>query len=169
MIYTRLDYDLSLLKEIVHLIDRHLDEIIHNATQVDDAESFGYFDSAEHIIGLGFVACQTYMSSVYGYLRIDKQKALSVGPLHSSGQTKVRIINHAANYWKHNNEWSLDNNNKQKKYVEEAFESVGFPVDTDYPLSGVLAEIVFSENAGFEAIIHILELWQKQLQETAKQ
>jgi hypothetical protein len=165
MKYSRLDYGLSLLREIVHIIDQQLDKISYNATQVDDADSFGYFDSAEHIIGLGFVACQTYMSSVYGYLRIDKQKALSIGSLHSGGQTKVRMINHAANYWKHNNEWSPDNNSKQRKYIEEAFESVGFPVNIDYPLSGILAEIALPEDARFEAIIRMLELWRGQLQE----
>jgi hypothetical protein len=162
---SRLDYELSLLREIVLFIDQHLSQIIHNSMQVEDADSFGYFDSAEHITGLGFVACQTYMSAVYGLMGIEKQKALVVGPLHASGKTKVQIINHAANYWKHNNEWTFGHNQKQMKNIEEAFDSVGFPVNTDYPLSGILAEIATPEEARFEAIIHILELWQGKLQE----
>jgi hypothetical protein len=108
------DFDLDLLKQLIRIIDQQLDLISEKATQVDDADSFGYFDSAEHITGFGFVACQTYMSSVYGYLKIEKQKALSIGPFHSSGQTKAHIINHAANYWKHNNEWSLKKSDKQR-------------------------------------------------------
>ena len=164
---SRLDYDLSLLREIAVLLDQQREEIGQAATQVEDADSFGYCDSAEHITGLGFVACQTYMSSVYSYRRMEKPKALSVGPFHASGQTKAQIINHAANYWKHNNEWSLDNNSKQRKHIEEAFESVGFPVNTDYPLSGILAEITDPENARFEAVIRILDVWRSQLQEAA--
>ena len=98
MQYQILDYDLNLLRNLIHIIDQHLEQICNEAVQVEDADSFGYFDNAEHITGLGFVACQTYLSSVCGYLKIDKRKALSVGPLHASGQTKVQIINHAANY-----------------------------------------------------------------------
>ena len=161
------DFDLDLLKQLIRIFDRHLDFIRQKATQGDDLDSFGYFDSGEHITGLGFVACQTYMSSVYGYLRLEKQKALSVGPFHSSGKTKVQIINDAANYWKHNNEWSPEKNEKQRKYIEETFELVGSPVNTDYPLSNVLAEIASPEHAAFELIITILELWRNELLQTA--
>ena len=164
MQYSILDYDLNLLQNLIHIIDQHLDHINKEALQVEDADSFGYFDNAEHIIGLGFVACQTYLSSICGYLKIDKRKALSVGPLHSSGQTKAQIINHAANYWKHNSEWSFDKNSKQKKFVEEAFELIGFPVNTDYPLSGVLTEVVFPDKAAFDPIIKILESWRDDVQ-----
>lgn len=161
-----IDFNLDLLKQLIHIIDQHLDIVSQKAAQEDDPDTFGYFDSAEHIIGLGFVACQTYMSSTYGYLRIEKKKALSVGPFHSSGQTKAQIINSAANYWKHNSEWSLGKSEKQKKFIEETFESVGFPVDTDYPLSGVLTEIVSPEYTAFEPLINILVSWRDELSKT---
>jgi hypothetical protein len=166
MQYSILDYDLNLLRNLIHIIDQHLDHICKEAMHVEDADSLGYFDNAEHITGLGFVACQTYLSSVCGYLKIDKRTALSVGPFHSSGQTKVQIINHAANYWKHNSEWSFDKNSRQRKFVEDAFELVGFPVDTDYPLSGVLTEVAFPDNAAFEPIIKVLESWRTELHKT---
>jgi hypothetical protein len=163
MQYPILDYELEPLKNVVGIVDQHLARIIKESMEVDDADSFGYFDNAEHITGLGFVACQTYMSSVCGNLKIDKQKALSIGPFHSSGQTKVQIINHAANYWKHSNEWSFEKNDKRRKYVENSFELVGFPVDTDYPLSGILTEVVFPEYASFQPIVIFLETWRNEL------
>jgi hypothetical protein len=167
MQFSILDYDLDLLQNLIHIIDQHLDRIIKEAMQVDDPDGLGYFDNAEQITGLGFVACQTYLSSVCGHIKIEKRKALAVGPFHSSGQSKAQIINHAANYWKHNSEWVFDKNNKQKKFVEEAFESVGFPIDTDYPLSGVLTEVVFPDDARFESVIKVLEAWKDGLQKTA--
>jgi hypothetical protein len=163
MRYPILDYDLGLLRELLRLIDRHFDDINQRATQVGDIDGFGYIDSAEHATGLGFVACQTYVSSVYGRLKIDKQTALLMGPRHSSGQTKVQIINHAANYWKHNNEWSLEKNDKQRRRVEDAFKSAGFPVDADNPLLGVLSEITSPDPVAFESILKILELWREEL------
>ena len=166
MSYSILDYDLNLLRNLIHSIDQHLEKIIQASLQVDDADSFGYFDNAEQITGLGFVACQTYLSSVCGYLKIEKGKALSFGPFHSSGQSKVQIINHAANYWKHNSEWVFEKNSKQKKFVEEAFELVGFPINTDYPLSGVLTEVVSPDDATFESVIKVLETWKDGLKKT---
>ena len=161
------DFDLDLLQQLIRIIDQHLDLMAQEAAQEDDPDSFGYFDNMEHITGLGFVACQTYMSSVCGFLRIEKQKALAAGPLHSSGRTKVQIINSAANYWKHNSEWSLEKSNKQRKYIEETFELVGFPIKTDYPLSGMLTELVFPDQAAFQPIIAVLEAWRDELRKNA--
>ncbi len=158
-----LESELEILGKLIDTIDQQLDQICQESTRVDDADSFGYFDSAEHVIGLGFVACQTYMATVYGYLKIEKQKALAAGPRHSGGHTKVQIINHAANYWKHNNEWALDRTTARRQMIEKAFESVGFPVGTEYPLSGVLTEVASPEGAAFQPILQILELWKVEL------
>ena len=158
-----LDYNLEHLRALIIFIDQQLQEVSRKSTEVDDADSFGYFDSAEHITGLGFVACQAYMTAVYGYFRIEKDKALSMGPLHASGQTKVQIINHAANYWKHNSEWSLDRSTRQREIIEKTFESVGFPVDREYPLSGVLTEVASPEVVAFKPVIAVLESWKNVL------
>jgi hypothetical protein len=42
---------------------------------------------------------------------------LQLGPKHSDGNTIVKIINDAANYWKHNNEWSLDKTPKRRELI----------------------------------------------------
>jgi len=157
------DLDLDLLQQLVRIIDQHLEQMAQEAVQVDDPDSFGHFDRMEHLTGLGFVACQTYMSSICGSLRIEKQKALAIGPLHTSGQTKAQIINSAANYWKHNSEWILEKSDRQRKRIEETFDLVGFPINTDYPLSGVLTELVFPELAAFQPIVAALEAWRDEL------
>jgi hypothetical protein len=158
------DYDLELLKDIVGTIDQYLENINQRSTEVDDPDSFGYFDRAEHVVGLGFVACQTYIVAVCGHLGVRKQDAFSFGPKHSSEQTVVQIVNHAANYWKHNSEWAPDKNEKQRKYVEHAFEAVGFPVGTDYPLSGVLTELTYPQTSRFESLVELLINWKNDLE-----
>ncbi|MBT3189595.1 MAG: hypothetical protein HN736_02815 [Anaerolineae bacterium] len=163
MKYNLLICDLNLIKNLIQTIDQPLTQIIQESMQVNDADSFGYFDRAEHITGLGFTACQTYITSVYGYLKIEKRTALSIGPTYSESLMKVQIINHAANYWKYNSEWTFDKNKRQRKYVEDAFETVGFPVSTDYPLSGILTEMASPDSVGFEAIIEMLEIWRDEL------
>ena len=158
-----IETELESLIKLISVIDKHLSEICEKSVEVSDADSLGLFDSAEHAVGLGLVACQTYMAAVYGSLQIEKSRAISFGPKHSGGLTKIQIINHAANYWKHNNEWSLDRTVARRAAIERAFESIGFPVGTDYPLSGVLTELAEPNYASLSPIISILEAWKAEL------
>jgi len=162
-----LDFDLNLLRQLISIIDQHLELMAQESVQVEDADSFGYFDRMEHLTGLGFVACQTYIVSICGSLRIEKRKALAIGPMHSSGQSKAQIINSAANYWKHNSEWILEKSDRQRKRIEESFDLVGFPTNTDYPLSGILTELVYPELAAFQSLIVELKTWRDEIQNIA--
>lgn len=163
-----IEAELQNLAKLISAIDSHLSDICAKSFEVEDADSFGYFDSAEHATGLGLVACQTYMAMVYGTLGVEKRRALNFGPRHPGGLTKVQVINHAANYWKHNNEWALDRTATHRAAIEQAFESVGFPVGTDYPLSGVLTELANPELASLAVVVSILEAWKAELYSSAQ-
>jgi len=151
-------------RELIELIDNRLSRLAMDSTETEIPYELGYFDSMEHLTGLGFVACQTFMAAIYGISKIDKKKALSVGPKHSCGSTIAGITNAAANYWKHNNEWVLDKSPKQRKFIEDAFEDVGFPADTEYPLSGVLTKLSEPNPASFMSVFRKLAVWSKELQ-----
>ena len=162
-----IEYDLELLKELVQLIDQQIEKICQLCSEIDDPDMLGYFDRSEHVTGLGFVACQTFMSSVYGNLGVSKRNALAIGPSHSSGSTKAQIINHAANYWKHNNEWNPNKKDKRQENIEKAFESIGFSVNLDYPLSCILAELSLPGEARFKSVLGVLHVWKDELEKIA--
>lgn len=123
--------ELETLLSLVNSLDVRLHEVIRKNLDAEDADQFGYFDVAEHITGLAFVACQTYIATVCGGIGIDKSDAIKKGPQHAGGLSKAQIIKHAANYWKHNNEWPLTKTDRRRETIEKAFASVGFPVGTD--------------------------------------
>ncbi len=102
-----LDCDLSFLQDLFALLDARLDQVREKIDASSDPDSMGYFDEAEYISGMGFIACQRYLTSTYGPLNIAKNSALSVGPVHAGGEFYARIINASANYWKHEDEWGL--------------------------------------------------------------
>jgi hypothetical protein len=162
-----IDYDLELLADLMHVIDDQLDRIVRQSTRVDDPDAMGYFDRAEHITGLGFVACQAHMASTYGFLHVSKPVALARGPRHSCGRTVAELVNHAANYWKHNSEWPLGKNDSRRAKIIAAFEAIGFPVGVDYPLSGVLTELTAPHAASFGPIVTALESWRNDVQTAA--
>jgi len=158
------DPDLEMLAEFLAVVDGQLEIILRGLTNAAEAyEGYFDFDSAEHITGLGFVACQTYLTATYGFLNLKKLDALSAGPHHSSGQTIVQIINHAANFWKHHDEWHLDKSKAQQERVRYAFATIGFPVDLDYPLGGILADLAAPEPAAFKPLVARLEQWREEL------
>lgn len=158
--------ELAHIANLIAAIDEYLLGICDAAVAADDADNLGHFDNAEHAVGLGLVACQTYMATAYGALKIEKSVALTFGLRHHGGLTQVQIINHAANYWKHNNEWSLDRSAARKEAIKRAFESIGFPIDTDYPLSGVLVELSNPAPPSLKQVVRALETWKKEMCET---
>lgn len=161
------DLDLDLLAELLDAIDRQLDTVTRGWRNAEEADELGYFDRAEHITGFGFVACQAYMTATYGFLKISKLKALSVGPSHRTGHRVVELVNHAANYWKHHDEWPLDKSPGNQNRIKQAFDAVGFPVDVDYPLSGVLTELVAPKPASFAPLVQMLAIWRDALRKNA--
>jgi len=134
-------------------------ELLGEHTFSEETDALGYYDIAEHIAGLAFVACQTYMSIVCGSLNLKKVDSLSKGQIHSSGCSKISLINHAANYWKHNNEWTDINKDKRCEIIIKALESLNINVNTSYPLSCMLRELSHPKPASFAVIANILRDW----------
>ena len=162
-----IDPDLDMLAELLAVIDAQLESVLRGWRDASEADELGYFDRAEHATGLGFVACQAYLTATYGFLNVKKVPALSVGPRHKSGQTIVEIINHAANFWKHHEEWHLDKSQAHQDRVRKAFDTVGFSVDLDYPLSGILTELAVPDAAAFKPLLGKFEQWREKVREVA--
>jgi hypothetical protein len=154
------DYDLDLLVDVLEVLGKHLVLILqHSAVDPELADQFGDFDRAEHVTGLAFAACQTYLTATCGHVGVSKDRALAVGPLHPSGRRVVSIINHVANYWKHKDEWGLDRDKARQNRIAAAFDAIGFPVGAEYPLSGILTELCSPAEAAFSSLVPLLVAW----------
>ncbi|MGH8591571.1 MAG: hypothetical protein ACREXX_20330 [Gammaproteobacteria bacterium] len=99
------DYDMEFLKDLLELLDGRIERLSASVPQSVDAR--GVFESIEYIIGVGLDACQSYLATTSNDLKVKKDVALKCGPMHPSGLTIVEIINHAANFGKHDDEWNL--------------------------------------------------------------
>jgi hypothetical protein len=126
-----------------------------------DPDSCGVFDFAEALAGMGFVACQWFLASTHGWYQVDKLSALKLGPRHSSGITIAEIINHGANYWKHNDEWHVGKKKKDAERIIEAFAKLGVNHKDDYPLTNLLVKINPKQEEQFAPVIPELEKWGK--------
>lgn len=158
-------YDISVITELLRGIDAQLSKLAKEIDNCPDPDSFGLCDLAEGICGMGFVACQWYLSTIYGWLKADKSDALKLGPRHLSGLTCVQLLNDAANYWKHREEWSLKQNREKAARTISNISKLGIDCENDYVLSCVLVSISPSKKMQFAPLIPSLKSWTKQVSE----
>ena len=157
------DPDADLVRELVGVVDRHLTRLDQQIAQSPDPDSLGEFDRGEHVTGLGFVACQTYIAAVCGRARIAKREALELGPSVAGGETAVSLVNHAANYWKHRLERPSGGAAAAAGRRVAAFAAAGLDADESYPLDRVLALLDASRPSRFERVLPLLFAWRREL------
>ena len=89
------DFDLNLFTDVAHLVDARLDEIEEVAkTHPGLADGLDYPLRHEHLLGIGFLAAQSYLSIVIAEEETPRREALSVGPRHGSGIALAQLIYH---------------------------------------------------------------------------
>lgn len=163
------DFDLDFLVELLELIDGQLEKIHADAKKSPDPDGDGIFDRGESAIGLGFVVCQQYINATYPQLRVsDKLMALRAGPKHASGAYTAELINAAANFWKHHDEWP-PGGSKNEDRTRTVIESIGLSSRKSYVLSNVLYRIVQPQPSCFRSVVPLLIGWRDQLIEQWKQ
>lgn len=134
-------------------LERHYDCI---DVDFDLADQCGMPDMVEYLVGLGFAACQGYITGVCAELGVSKKAALAVGPKHEDGATVASLVNHAANWWKHSDEWEYPLEGGPLR-THDAVKSV--EVSGQFPLYDVLAALANSQRPLFRDLMVQLAAW----------
>ncbi len=163
----RLGFEQNFAEDLLNTVDSKINDLSNLSRMEIDPDSYGYFDRAEHAIGLGFVIIQNFITAMYVDYESNKATALEKGPAHSSGVSVAKVVNDAANYWKHNKEWSGDKGQNYRKRIETTFVCLGCSTSDDYPLSNIFTKICDSNQASFILLFKVILKWQKELQSNA--
>lgn len=156
------DFDLSFLRELVRLLDSNLTELSKEADENDDPDMVGLYDRMEYVYGLGFAACQQYLTAKIGRDRMRKEFAISLGPCHRLGDPMAAILNAAANYWKHSAEWGSRADHRmeaQRDRTRRPLLKLGVDLQGPYPLSCVLSALLSPLPIRFETLLPFLVAW----------
>lgn len=165
----RWDFDLDFLESAAALLDANLEHLEKKTETSPDPDQFGIFDEIEYISGFGLVACQTYMTSIVSRAKFEKRKALTFGPKYKTGHTIAQIVNSAANYWKHNPEWSFDSPITQAKQTLDVLASLNIETKPGYyPVMNTLYEILVPNPTRFANLIPLLIQWRDSLPRRTK-
>ena len=152
------DYELNVLATLTDALDTLLAELERESHESPDPD--GCFDAMEGAVGLGFAACQQYMSATFNFLKVGgKKTAFEFGPKHQSGRPIARIINDAANLWKHGDEIG----DERTRQTKAALEAVCALDPGDSYLLGALRELVKPAPTRFTNVLPLLEAWRDDL------
>ncbi len=153
------DFDLPVLIEFLESTDRLITRISDEASRSVDPDSYGYFDRIEGVVGFGFMACQQYINATYPHLSVpDKGVAIRNPPTHSSGRAVVEVINAAANFWKHHDEWPGRKRKDDEERTRAVIDAVT-PSSDDYVMMNVLYELTRSNASLFSSVVPLLTQW----------
>jgi len=158
-----IDIDLPLALSVLRLLDEKMDSIISQANDFGQLDAVGHLDELEHLVGFGIVGVQTYITDMASFAGLQKHEAFRFGPKTDSGTSKIQIINAVANYWKHRSEWALNGGGNRKKAIEKLFEEVGYSTDTEYPVSGIVTELLTPQDTRLSNLAGILADWRNSM------
>lgn len=159
-----IDTQLGFLSEFLEMIDQKLisiNELISNST---DPDSDGLCDRSEYFIGIGFAAIQQHLVESLIATGVSKGDAYGFGPIHSSGQSIISIINDCANYWKHEAEW-VGVAGLPKQGLKTYNQVTGVANTNWYKLSNVLFALCDGDKFSFNSLIPYIRDWQACLHE----
>jgi hypothetical protein len=163
------DADLHLLQDLFAVLDPRLERIQVGITTSFDPDAMGHFDEAEYLCGMGFIACQRYLAATFGSSGISKEKALALGPVHTGGEPIARILNAAANYWKHIEEWDPhsailhDQQALQPNQLATIRTIETVAAWDDYTCANLLASLTAPNEPRLHHLLPLLEAWRNQL------
>ncbi|MGQ7818249.1 hypothetical protein ACUTAH_21685 [Metapseudomonas furukawaii] len=168
------EYELWLLRDCLSLLDAKLAEL---STQIEIAghpEVDGLADKAEYYAGLGFVAMQRFLTSIQSRSGMEKVDSLRFGESYGGVVFVVEVINAAANYWKHEDEWGLlkivgcDTSalNGRPRNTVETLEKIT-PWDS-YTCSNVVAALNADGEVRMLPLLGYLEEWRLALKNGAR-
>lgn len=97
------DDGMHALRNILAMIDAERARI--DAALIAVTEECPLHEEADELAGLGFVACQRYITQVAAQFEVPRNAAVAAGPAAPSGQAAASLVDAAANAWKHEAEW----------------------------------------------------------------
>ena len=155
------DFYHGFLEEMAAFLDAKLEQIDAEAADCDDPYAFGKFDRFEYVAGMGFVACQEYITAVTSRSGKRKKEVLQAGPTvgnhHIAG-----LADAGANYWKHHYTWKNPPGDCERRNVE-LLQSAGVDPYKEYVAANLLARLQGDHLCRFTPVVQRLTTWRDEV------
>ena len=149
------DYERGFLSDLLGVLEAQMVDCAKAAVTIEVA-----LDDFAFTTGLAFVACQRYITSTCGWLRVSKRTALGTGPRLNADLTYVEALNAAADYWKHADAWNDPAEAKRSGNTKRVLTLMGLKPDDVYTGQDLFGKFDVGDIREF---LPILEKWRADL------
>ncbi len=168
MTLAEFDWRIDPLYDVVVGIDAALAAIGRRMHEDDWFDGLWAREHVEPVLGLGFVAAQTYAVGTWSHLNkirsssgkspIDKRACYGCDPIKVKGQvTRLELINATANYFKHHDEWTGWSDNRAAA-TTQILNRVGITEQSESPCIEA-AEVFCGSGWEFILVHEVVKEW----------
>jgi hypothetical protein len=179
MHFREIDYRIEPLRDVIVGINAGLAAIHKRLDTEEWFDGIWASEYAEPLLGLGFVAAQTYAIGTVSDLisvrmsrgkpeeelnkfKIVCYKCDNAIPL-DGGVTRIQLINVSANYFKHHDEWGARwPTEKPEVYTTETLGKVGITEKTEFPCVDAV-KLLCGTSWELNMLLHTMEEWRAHL------
>lgn len=158
---TIFDYDLDFLSPLLATFDAQLAKVRMDTAQNGDKDQFELLDRLDYLAGVGFTACQQYISATHISAGMGREDAFALGPRYRD-RTIIELVNAGANYWKHHEEWPFEPE-KRRRSTTSSLRGAGVDTDGAYVCSDLIDAMVGVVPEPFECLKQHLIQWRRDL------
>jgi hypothetical protein len=171
-----IDWRIEPLHVVIVGIGAGLSAIQKRMDAEEDFDGLSAREYAEPLLGLGFVAAQTYAVGTVSDLnrvrmsrgkskeeKLNKNKCYSQDTFIKGDVTRIQLINASANYFKHHDEWGM---RWPTNYDTETLGKVGITEKTDFPCIDAV-ELLCDTSWELNELLQILKEWRAHLFSTS--
>ncbi|MBW1941166.1 MAG: hypothetical protein JRI28_07405 [Deltaproteobacteria bacterium] len=173
MHYCEIDYRKDWMRELFIALNQSFVNIQEKIDAIDWYDGIFAKEQIETVLGIAFVAAQTYITGTISDIRAIKKEAekrnkfefLSIGELHTEKQvTKILVVDSMANYYKHNEEWDGWKVNGKNRKTIETLKVFGITDKTEFPCYEA-ATMLWSEMEmnNLNNLLNILVNWREKI------
>ena len=156
------DFDLVPVEQIARIVETEIARCQeHDARLISIDPAFAY-ETAEELIGICFVTAQVYLVSIWKWINIELDRRIGTSvtrhDLYSLHQA-IPVINAVANYYKHHEEWDIDD--RHSKQTKSILSLIGIDVSDpscEFPCVAALERLTGAEWQP-SRIISLLKEW----------
>ena len=171
------DYRISWISEVLSSLEAAFTSIENTGNDTPWFDGQFQIEHAEAIYGVSFVTAQVYILGVTQDMN-DIRTSLNCGPLNKivyykdsifcdqSNTPKILLVNAAANYYKHNDEWG---EKWPTNHTTKILADVGITNKSEFPCFQV-AKILFGEKGAwkFKNIVKLITDWRGSVLSSSK-
>ena len=155
---TVFDYDLLFLDPLLKAFDTQLRFVTKSIEEQYGLDRTEYLNQLDYLAGVGFTACQQYITAICRATNIAPREARKLPPAYNSDLTVVEVIHAGANYWKHHEEWTPENADKRKETVT-MLTKAGADIEGAYICSDLIDSICGTGANPFSRLKQLLVEW----------